>query len=309
MENDECKHQYIEKNGYMVCIKCGLIEDRVISYSVPPIYNIEEWNEKAQNSAYNSIVTYRKIFSKYDWKGDFIPYKNLYQFKRLSRINESSSTSSGRNLRMYTTMAVKLIKLISNDIPVPVHIRQEALTLFLKAVNEGMLRGRTKEAFVIAVLWETLRRWGFYYPLSVFVKYIQKNEREVVSVLKVLRKRNINKSTEVNIESYIRFYVEKLGKNYGFIEKALSLFRIITKLGYNSNGRNPRAVACAVIYPLLKREGKAPSQSKLAKIFGISEVTIRARSKEVEKYIKMYQDINIPTDNELPVSKGSGLLS
>lgn len=52
------------------------------------------------------------------------------------------------------------------------------------------------------------------------------------------------------------------------------------------NGKDPKSLIGAIVYLIGKEENIKITQKTLAKMIGVTEVTIRTRSKEIEQIIK-----------------------
>jgi transcription initiation factor TFIIB len=79
--------------------------------------------------------------------------------------------------------------------------------------------------------------------------------------------------------------LEKISNSLQFDGKitrdAITLMQNISDLGISA-GKDPMGLAAAVLYILSQTEGKTIKQADIANAAGITDVTLRARTKEVK---------------------------
>lgn len=159
--------------------------------------------------------------------------------------------------------------------------------IYRKAQKKGVVRGRTIDSVLAASIYIASRQMGV--PRSVddvsattgvSPKDIARSYRLLVSRLDL----------KVPATDPAR-YVIKLANNLRFSEnikrKALKIIKEVESRNI-SVGKDPMVIAASVFYVASRNTSERKTQAEIAKAAGVSEATVRDRSKELGKKLKSY---------------------
>ena len=169
----------------------------------------------------------------------------------------------------------------------PKSVRDEASIIFKKAYQKGLVKGRSVEAIAAASVYAACRKMNVVRTSKEIAQYtdldrikIERNYRLIVWTLKL----NIRPTS-------VKDYVVKFGSELKLSEKTINTaLQLGEKIKDKITGKDPRAVACALLYisGLLNNERR--SQKEIAKVTNISELSIRSRYKEIVNMLKIKLD-------------------
>jgi transcription initiation factor TFIIB len=197
-----------------------------------------------------------------------------------SRSQRHSPTE--RNLQQAFSMLSKL----KDQLNLPDYIIEKAAYVYRKAQERGLIRGSTIGSVLSASIYIATRQSGVLRTLedisqsaNVRPKQAVRSYRRVVSELD-LRVPLVDEAK----------YIIRVSDRLGFAEKtkrrALDLMQIAKKRGAFV-GKDPVGMAASILYLVnLEDTDQTPkSQAEIAKASGVTEVTIRNRSKELRKIL------------------------
>jgi len=157
--------------------------------------------------------------------------------------------------------------------------------LLRRVVASGLHRGRSREAVVSACLYVACRRYRVPVGFRELYYYVsgggtEEGYREAVRVYRdIVRFFDIEVGV-TGIESYVVRVASVLKVPERVLAEALELARRVRESGVAS-GRSPMGVAGAIVYLVALRNGVKVSQKDVAKVVGVTEVTIRNRVREI----------------------------
>jgi len=280
-----CDNQCLEsRDGNLVCVNCGVIQDKVIVESERRAYTLEELEKRKCTEPRWRDFGPRTVFINHttDFKGQVIDAKGKTLFSRLSKIQKSLVSSIERN---YWEAKPKL-NMLASKMNLPEFIKETAWRIYSLSAQKKLTMGRTIEGFVAASLYAAIRVHEF--P-ALF---------EEVCDASMIPKRTVHKSLgmiikEVLPEIGLRYkpitaeqLVFRFGNNLNMSMEtqklAIHILSDATKKGLQSIGKDPKGLAASVIYIAGKSTGDKRTQAEIAETAKITEVTLRSRIKEMK---------------------------
>jgi transcription initiation factor TFIIB len=166
---------------------------------------------------------------------------------------------------------------------------QEVYELCKKAYDKGLRMDIN--TLSIASLYTLTKVKGIYVDLDRFIhvsgidkktllKKYHKIGKDVLPHLNYKIKRQ-------SINDYINIFSDKLGINEDIRNISHKIIALAKKEGYSSVGKDPKGIAAAAIYISSEAEKMKITQAKLAKIAAITDVTLRTRNKELNRFISL----------------------
>lgn len=216
-----------------------------------------------------------------DSSGKKLSIENRRMFYRLRMWdrNSRSSTSVKSFQKAFT-----LLDGISSKLALPESVVEETAYLFRKIAAKKILAGRSTSAMLCATVYMTCR-------LTDTPRTLQDISNAGNIKKKILQRvyRFLMKELELYPETYNPMeFVTRVAKVVGLSEKAERLAFKILVIAEKQNisaSKNPMSMAAAAINIASVMNNEKVTQMKISEASGISAVTIRSRSKEIEKNI------------------------
>jgi transcription initiation factor TFIIB len=288
-ECPECSASSLSRDyerAEIICNYCGLvIVEKIIDNG--PEWRAFDHVQRLKRSRTGAPMTYtihdKGLSTVIDWRnkdsyGKEIPSRKRAQIYRLrkwqQRIRVSNATE--RNLAFALTELDK----VASRLSLPKEIREQAAIVYRKAVEKGLIRGRSIEGVSSAALYASCRMCGIPRTLDEIADAAKLNRKEIGRTYRfVARELNINLNPTTPIE-YVPRFGSELGLSGEIQSKAIEVLKMAMVKELTS-GRGPTGVAAAAIYIASVILGERRTQREVADVAGVTEVTIRNRYKEL----------------------------
>jgi transcription initiation factor TFIIB len=282
----ECGSSHIvqdRETGELICGKCGfVIEEEMLSQKPEwRAFTPEEKLAKGRAGAPTDYARYDKglpttIRVDRDAFGRPLSPEVRRQMWRLRKwhIRSQMHASKSRNLMH----AMNELERLSDKLHIPSSIRARAAVLYRKALDEGLVRGRSIAAIVAGALYAACRLAKIPKSLTVVAEASVRDEKEVARSYRLLVRRL---KLEMPIHDPLD-YISKIAGKAGLSgEIQGQAVRIVRKAQRKrlTIGKDPRGVAAAALYIACKLGGKKVTQKEIASAANITEVTLRNRKR------------------------------
>lgn len=268
------------QSGEVICSLCGLvIQEKTEDTKVPFIQKRWIGAETSTLSSYDMGLSTIMGKTDKDGKGQSIDPSVHSTIQRLRtwdhRIQLGSSKE--RNLKRAFYMLNNLkAKLNLSDVTI-----EEIAHVYRKALTKDVIRNRSIDAILVAAIYIVLGQGSSPTSLKEVAKVSNIRPRTIARMARLL-------SSALDIMIPITdpmTCVTKVANIAGISEKtkreAVNLMSYIKDREYCS-GKNPMALAASVLYMACSRTGEYISQDKIAKAGYTTDVTIRARIKDLK---------------------------
>ena len=287
----ECKSEHLVRDyerGELVCSDCGMvIEDSLIDQGPEwRAFDSEQDDRRARTGSPMTFLSHDKglateiSWSNKDYYGKRIPHKNRAQIYRVRKWHQRIRVSNAaeRNL----SLALQMLNDNGAKLGIPKDIKETAALIYRKAVEKNLIRGRSIESIVCASIYAACRMVNLPRTLDEISKASEVNKKKIGKAYRHLAKElslNLKPTTPY---SYVAQFCSKLELDKQAIVKSEEIVRKSIELGISS-GKGPTGVAAASIYIASVMLGKPRTQKEIARVSGVTEVTIRNRYKEISK--------------------------
>lgn len=168
----------------------------------------------------------------------------------------------------------------------PENIKEECAILYRKAVQKGMIRGRSIESMIAAVIYLITKKHKLPATLEELEKYSGVEKREIGANYRFLcRKLNIPMPVTTPVD-HIPKFASKLGLSGATEARAVEIIEKARNRGVTS-GKGPCGVAAAAIYIAGKITGERFTQREIAQTLSeTTEITIRNRADELSRLVE-----------------------
>lgn len=288
---DECNHHFIKEKGFLTCDKCGIVKGRILESNEPRFFNNKEKVARQHHERKLKQYGARTIFNPREGK-----HVRESLMRRLHRINVSFTKSNERNYHITRPM----LKRFAFVYHIPDYIVSDARTIYLKSVEKKLTQGRSIEEVLFA-------SFSLAYQLNQKPFFMEKIcRKEEVDFKKVNRmKRTIfanclqqKRLVPISIKKYMIFALNSLKTSHIVRKKAFKMFDILNHEKYNSNGKDPKGVAGALIYLAATKTSERLTQKQISNFLEITEVTLRTRVNEIRSVLRKYWKRRFTKNND-----------
>ena len=278
----DCKSAIIisdSYNGETVCESCGLvISEKALdcAHFDKNIFSSEEMGLRSQNGDFHTLFTPKFYFHT----RININETPDYDFKRIARLDTYTHDGKGRNL----LIATRELKQISSNLRLPYYIKENAMLLYRKALKKALIRGRSIIGMTCACLYFACRKDKLPISFQEIVNEGCIKANLVMNCYSTLLKEFNLKVPPLGPALFVSRYINELQLSIEIEKRVLS---VLKNLPFSFiNGKEPKSLIAAIIYSIGKKENIKITQKTLAKITGTCEVSIRYKSKEIEKILQ-----------------------
>lgn len=210
-----------------------------------------------------------------------------HRMKRIIKWNTRMSWSN-RNMLIAATE----IKRIGALLNVPQRVKEYAAKIYRQAFKLKLLRGRSIKAMVVACLYYACRSERIPRTLQEIMKYSDSDARDVRRCYRTIVREL--KLTVPNLDPILLVpkYVTTLQLDNDVEKTAIKIINHYRKR-YNVAGRDPKGILAAAIYVASLYHHQPRSQSRIAKTVKVTEVTLRSRFKEISRFVKFPNPVQL----------------
>ena len=283
-------HDY--DTGETVCGDCGLVLYEQMMDKGP------EWRaftqeEKASRSRVGVPTSYSvhdkglsTAISQVDRDafGRKLPLSTRLQMWRLRKwqIRSRVHSSIDRNL----AQAMAELDRLSDKVYIPPPIKEKAAVTYRKALDKGLVRGRSIAAIAAAALYAACRGSGTARTLREIAEASLVDKKDVARCYRLLLR-------ELEVHMPIAdplTYVSKIAERTGISGKtqgiAIQILREARKRRAAA-GKDPMGLAAASLYIACLKNNEKKTQKDIAEAAGVTEVTVRNRYKTLKKQLNL----------------------
>jgi transcription initiation factor TFIIB len=281
-----------EDTGEIICATCGLVlRDSIINEG--PEWRAFTPGEKETRSRVGvplSFAVHDKGLTTVigrvgkDAYGRNIPLNTKLQMLRLRKwqIRSRVHSSEDRNL----AQAMAELDRLSDKLRIPPNIKERAAVIYRKALEQGLVRGRSISAIAAASLYAACRITQTPRTLREITRVSTIDKKDIARCYRLMLK-------ELNIQMPIpdaQLRIPKIAAKVGVGEKtqqkAVEILRRAGELRTTA-GKDPMGLAAAALYIACQITDEKRTQKMIADAAGVTEVTIRNRYKGLKDVLDL----------------------
>ena len=284
--------RYDHIRGESVCESCGsVLKESMIDFS-------QEWRAFDEDQRSKRVRTGAALTpTKHDegitteigkGRGELfkVSSRKRAQYYRLTKWHKRLIKSKDRNLSFAFSELQRLISYLHLSRA----IHEKVAKLYQHAVNKGLVRGRSTESIIAALLYTTCREEGAPRTLDEISKASGINRRDIGKTYRYIsRKLNI-RILPAKASDYVPRFGSLLGLSERVQVRAVDVLNDAAKYDVTS-GKGPIGVAAAALYIAAVLEGEKKTQREVADAIGVTEVTIRNRYKEMVDTLGIKEEV------------------
>ena len=277
------------KHGEVVCKDCGLVLEQGM-FDFGPEWRAFDEEQKSKRARTGGPVKFAKLnkgltteIDRYDRdiRGGAIQPERKAQLYRLRKWQRRSrmSDSVQRNL----SIALPELDRMCAYLNIPNNIKEECAMWYRKAVNKGLVRGRSIESVVAAIIYLISRKHQLPKTLEELEEASGVKKKDIGRSYRFACRRLGVRMPVATPMDYVPRFASELGLSGETEAKAIEILEKARAKGVTS-GRGPTGVAAAAIYLAGKLTNDKQTQKGIAgRLAGVTEVTIRNRYEEIAR--------------------------
>ncbi len=277
-----------QEDGFYVCLNCGFVYSRILDDSPRRAFTQEEIQKRKSNERVYSPIGPRTIIrGSRDARGTLLSPKYKSKFNRLAKIHRSLTTSYERNL----WIALPNLQRLQKRLGIPDPVAEDALRIYTQTVKKKLTMGRSIDTLLSASIFAALRVHGIPRTAEEITKVAQIPKKKVIKayrliLMEVLPKLNM-RVQHFTSERYVDKFNEELKLSMKCRNIAVKIIKKARESGFNSAGKDPKGIAAAAIYIGSKICNENRTQKEISKLARVTEVTLRMRVKDLQRYANM----------------------
>ena len=278
--------------GELFCSNCGFVVKEKIAEAVPEwrAFSVEERNERAHTGSPSSLALHDMGLSTVigledrDASGKALPASMKATVERLRTWDGRSQVheSIDRNRRQAFSELDRLVdKLNVNDAVV-----EKAAYIYRKALERGLVRGRSISAMISAALYAACRDTETPRTLKDISAISNIKKKDLARCYRILYKELDLRMPVVDPVKCVSRIASRAGVQERTKRRALDILRRAEETR-SSAGKDPMGFAAAALYVACVMENDNKTQKDVAEAASVTEVTIRNRYKGLKAMLNI----------------------
>ena len=275
-----------EARGEKTCSDCGLVvEENVIDHGAEwRTFSAEQGDKLARTGApVNTLIHDKGLSTDIDWQNKDCSEKAINtstrsQMYRMRKWQKRARVNSGkeRNLQQ----ALSEIDKVGTQLGFSKTAKEYAATIYRKALDQNMIRGRSIDSMVAACLHVSNQELRLARTLDDIARASRLGTKEISRTHRMIKRELKLRTKLVKPEDYVGRFCSLLGHGPDVVSKTHEILSKATEkeMVY---GKSPSGVAAASIYIAGVLCDRRRTQRDIANISSVTEVTIRNRYKEL----------------------------
>ena len=275
-------------SGEIICSSCGaVISDKVQDISRPEkrAFSAEEEDTRSRTGLPTSItfadMGLSTVIDKYDRDASGRPLDAEMRVRMQRLRTWDLRTHSHSAVDRSLMKAFNELSMLKDKLALSNAVVEKAAYIYRKSQERGLIRGRTISGIMAAAVYIACRETGTPYTLrdiaavdNIKRKDIARNYRKMTSQLNL-------KFPNIDPMKCISRIANKANLTENTKRQAISIMKEASKRQIAA-GKDPMGLAASVLYVSCLKTGENSTQAHIAKASGVTEVTLRARYKELK---------------------------
>jgi len=284
--------RYDYERGEIVCSNCGsVLSESMVDFT-------QEWRAFDESQRSRRVRTGAALTpTKHDQgitteigkgSGELfkVTSKKRAQYYRLTKWHKRLIKSKDRNL----SFAFSELQRLVSQLHLSRAVHEKVARLYQQAVNKGLVRGRSTESIIAALLYTTCREEGAPRTLDEISKASGINRRDIGKTYRYIARKLKIRILPAKAQDYVPRFGSLLNLSEKVQVRGVSILDEAAKHDVVS-GKGPIGVAAAALYIAAVLEGEKKTQREVADAIGVTEVTIRNRYKEMVEALGIKEEV------------------
>ena len=275
-----------------VCSSCGCVaNDKFFNNEHSIGYSTQsEYSDRSRTGMPESLAIHHKGLSTLigmgdtDARGKALEPEQRMKMQRLRTWNNRSqlNDSISRNLEK----ALKFLNNFGDKLYLSQAVLESAAYIYRKAAIKKLAKGRSTLGLVGAALYAACRETATPKTISDVAAVCNLSSKDVMSHYKLILRELSLQMPVLHGPDYVTLLANRLNLSEKIKREALKIYSQVQQ-NRISIGKNPRALAGAVIYLASQNCNEFLRQVEICQIADISTVSLRKRCKEIKATLKI----------------------
>lgn len=275
-----------------VCSSCGCVaNDKFFNNEHSSGYSPQsEYSDRSRTGMPESLAIHHKGLSTLigmgdtDARGKALEPEQRMKMQRLRTWNNRSqlNDSISRNLEK----ALKFLNNFGDKLYLSQAVLESAAYIYRKAAIKKLAKGRSTLGLVGAALYAACRETATPKTISDVAAVCNLSSKDVMSHYKLILRELSLQMPVLHGPDYVTLLANRLNLSEKIKREALKIYSQVQQ-NRISIGKNPRALAGAVIYLASQNCNEFLRQVEICQIADISTVSLRKRCKEIKATLKI----------------------
>ena len=275
-----------------VCSSCGCVaNDKFFNNEHSSGYSTQsEYSDRSRTGMPESLAIHHKGLSTLigmgdtDARGKALEPEQRMKMQRLRTWNNRSqlNDSISRNLEK----ALKFLNNFGDKLYLSQAVLESAAYIYRKAAIKKLAKGRSTLGLVGAALYAACRETATPKTISDVAAVCNLSSKDVMSHYKLILRELSLQMPVLHGPDYVTLLANRLNLSEKIKREALKIYFQVQQ-NRISIGKNPRALAGAVIYLASQNCNEFLRQVEICQIADISTVSLRKRCKEIKATLKI----------------------
>ena len=290
----ECGNGNLSENrekGEVICKQCGfVIDDSIVDFGKDRILDDEDFAKKSRTGAPFDPRVSDNLTTEIGSYDDLrkLPAKTRMLMQRIRQKNRWASSALAQNLNQNLSN----LKLIASQLKLPNSIEKETARVYRECVEKSITLARSNENILAASIYIACKLNSLPKSLNEIAGATKIDKFAIAKTAKLIMKRLKIQVRPSNPVDFIARFASELKLDAKVQTRAVKLIEKIERAGLNS-GKNPISLAATALYITALMEKQKVTQKRLAEVSGITETTLRSRTKEMTRELKITKkDLN-----------------
>ena len=287
--------------GETICGDCGLVLYEQMLDKGPEwrAFTQEEKTSRSRVGMPTSYYVHDKGLSTAisqvdrDAFGRKLPLSTRLQMWRLRKwqIRSRVHSSSDRNL----AQAMSELERLSSKVSIPRSTKEKSAIIYRKALDKGLVRGRSINSIMAASLYVACRKSGASRSLHEIAEASLVDEKDVARCYRLLLQELDFHMPIADPLTYVSKIAEKNGISGKTQGAAITILAEARRKRFSA-GKDPMGLAAAALYIACLQNNEKITQKDMADAAGVTEVTVRNRYK----LLKIQLNLELPDQRTFP---------
>jgi transcription initiation factor TFIIB len=270
----------------LVCNRCGLIIDADF-IDRGPEWRAFDHDQLMQRSRVGAPMTYtihdKGLSTLIDWRnrdsdGKSISSMSRIQFYHLRIWHRRIRVNNAKERSL--AFALSELERMESALGLSRNVRETAAIVYRKAVKKNLIRGRSIEGVTAAALYAACRQCNIPRTLDEIGEISRVSRKEIGRTYSSISRELGLKLIPTSPIDYVPRLCSALNLHGEVQSRIIGILEEASEKGLIT-GRDPVSMAAAAIYIASILCNERRTQSEIAKVAGVTEVTIRNRYKEM----------------------------
>jgi len=255
-------------SGEMFCGNCGFVITERIEETGPEwrAFSKEEHEDRSRAGIPTSLA--------------------MHDMGLATIIGPIDKDASGKPLSASMKSTISELDRLKDKLAVGDAVIEKAAYVYRKALEKGLVRGRSISALVAAALYAACRDTETPRTLKDIANASNIKKKDVARCYRLLIRELDLKMPVVDPVKCVARIASKAGLSEKTKRKALEILKKAEE-GKISAGKDPMGLAAAALYVACVMNGENKTQKDVAEAAGVTEVTIRNRYKGLKLHLKL----------------------